>query len=437
MELRSFALSSVAATSCAVILVAGGCSGRASETGGDDAWVGTITSEGDVTTVVTESGSVWGGSAELVEEASIGVDAGDEAYMFARIGALAADDRHIYVLERSPPVVRVYDLDGVHLRNIGREGQGPGEFSFPSSLVIMPDGRLMVRDDDNARISFFSADGELLDSWPLSGGFGTSRASFVMPDGTLYSPQPIGRDADNRAIWGMVPYGPNGEPGEPIPNPESTEFEGLRFGRTTVTSSDGRVRSSGGGLVPFSPRAIADFSPVGATISGTSDRYRFEVRYFDGRTLVVERRLEPVGVVDEEAAWTRRYITALRRNGDPTWSWNGPDIPDRKGYFEFAVGDADGRVWLSRNGPGIRAEPCDENPVPGPSAEIVRCWTDSVIVDIFGADGRFLGDLTMPVGYGVYDLRRAFIRGEMVLMQTEDEAGTIVVKRYRLALPGT
>ena len=40
------------------------------------AWVGTTTTEGNVTTVVNESGSVWGGTATLVEEASIGVESG-------------------------------------------------------------------------------------------------------------------------------------------------------------------------------------------------------------------------------------------------------------------------------------------------------------------------------------------------------------------------
>ena len=43
----------------------------------DGSWVGTITTEGNVTTVINKSGSVWGGAATLVEEVSIDViDAG-------------------------------------------------------------------------------------------------------------------------------------------------------------------------------------------------------------------------------------------------------------------------------------------------------------------------------------------------------------------------
>lgn len=53
-----------------------GCaSGAPDASTADGTWVGTITTEGNVTTVVNESGSVWGGTARLVEELSIGVAA--------------------------------------------------------------------------------------------------------------------------------------------------------------------------------------------------------------------------------------------------------------------------------------------------------------------------------------------------------------------------
>ena len=62
-------------------------------------WVGTITTEGNVTTVANESGSAWGGTATLVEEASIGVDAGADEYMFGSVDALYLTENHVYVVE--------------------------------------------------------------------------------------------------------------------------------------------------------------------------------------------------------------------------------------------------------------------------------------------------------------------------------------------------
>ena len=66
MNLRSIVAVSV------VALAALACGPQESATDAGGSWVGTITTEGNVTTVVNESGSVWGGTARLVEEASIG-----------------------------------------------------------------------------------------------------------------------------------------------------------------------------------------------------------------------------------------------------------------------------------------------------------------------------------------------------------------------------
>lgn len=65
----------------------------------DGAWDGTVTTEDNVTTVVNQTGSVWGGTAQLIEEASIGVDAGDEPYLLGDVNGVVAHDGRIYVLD--------------------------------------------------------------------------------------------------------------------------------------------------------------------------------------------------------------------------------------------------------------------------------------------------------------------------------------------------
>ena len=90
---------------------------------GAGSWVGTITTEGNVTTVVNESGSVWGGAAKLVEDLSIGVDSGAEEYMFGIIGAVHATPERIYAVDVQVPVIRMYDHDGVYLGDLGRAGR--------------------------------------------------------------------------------------------------------------------------------------------------------------------------------------------------------------------------------------------------------------------------------------------------------------------------
>ena len=70
------------------------------------------------------------------------------------------------------------------------------------------------------------------------------------------------------------------------------------------------------------------------------------------------------------------------------------------------------------------------------------CWRDRTILDAFDPEGRYLGEIDIPEIF--YNKRFAvqmfnpqpFVREEMVLAAVEDEAGTIIVKRYRLVLPG-
>ena len=402
----------------------------------DGTWVGTVTSEGNVTTVINESGSVWGGTARLVEEASIGVDVGEEPYMLGSIVAITASNDRIYLLDEKPPKVRVYDLDGAHVLDIGREGQGPGELNRAYSIGIRADGKLLVHAGGNARINVFSPDGELLHDWPLQGGpFWSSTQMVMMTDGTVYTWLPAG-DRDERGIrgLGMVPLSMDGELGDPILLPEGEPT--LTLGRISGTSSSVGFSINRDLIVPFSPRTRSGLSPVGAIVSGSGDRYRFEARKFDGSVLVVERIAEPVPVDAEEASWYRRYITAQALDLDPSWSWSGPDIPVTKPYFSAFYADHDGRIWVRRPGPGRRLPDCDEDPYPAIPGRIARCWEDSELVDVFGPDGRYLGDIEFPDGALLRPDQAFFVRGDMVLLRLEDEAGTIMVKRYRLVLPG-
>lgn len=47
--------------------------------------------------------------------------------------------------------------------------------------------------------------------------------------------------------------------------------------------------------------------------------------------------------------------------------------------------------------------------------------------------GKFLGEVELPQGVS---FSRIFIDGDTFLTPAEDDAGTVVVKRYRIVLPG-
>jgi hypothetical protein len=99
--------------------------------------------------------TAWG-AATVVEELSIGVESGPDEYMFGSIRGIAVGaEGVIYVADGRPTIVRAYDSDGVFLRNIGRQGQGPGEFVSAPGLGVLPSGMLVTR-DPHTPISFHS-----------------------------------------------------------------------------------------------------------------------------------------------------------------------------------------------------------------------------------------------------------------------------------------
>ncbi len=107
---------------------------------------------------------VWTLSPEPVLD--IGVLDGAEEYQLFRVSAatrLTSGD--IAILNSGTSEVRIFDADGVHIRTIGREGEGPGEFRSTSALWQLEsdgDEALMVWDGQLQRLSTFSLDGDLL-----------------------------------------------------------------------------------------------------------------------------------------------------------------------------------------------------------------------------------------------------------------------------------
>ena len=68
----------------------------------------------------------------------------------------------IYIADSGNNRILVFDYDGKLQKIIGREGQGPAEFSRPSGLFIFEDGGLAVADYYNKRIHLFDKSGEFV-----------------------------------------------------------------------------------------------------------------------------------------------------------------------------------------------------------------------------------------------------------------------------------
>lgn len=106
------------------------------------------------------------------EELSIGVEEGDENYMFGgRVYFNADDEGFIYVTDWDRKRIQKFDHNGQYLLTIGRKGQGPGEFRNVWRPRFDKDNHLFVTDISNNRIHFFDRYGNFLRDKKIPQGF--------------------------------------------------------------------------------------------------------------------------------------------------------------------------------------------------------------------------------------------------------------------------
>jgi 6-bladed beta-propeller len=92
----------------------------------------------------------------LTEVARIGsMDGENDA--FGRIMSAAFDSKgRIYVADDNHRRVSVFTADGRFVQHLGREGEGPGEFSTPWRVVVDPRDSVFVWDPGLARVTVFT-----------------------------------------------------------------------------------------------------------------------------------------------------------------------------------------------------------------------------------------------------------------------------------------
>ena len=403
------------ASSCLAVIIAAvavcACSDTAAGPAGT--WQAERDTVGDTIVVRTVAGSVWGDTARLVERLSIGVAEGTELEMIGNVRALAvARDGSTYVTDAVGPVIRSYDPDGRFRRIVGRKGAGPGEYSHPDGgLRIMRDGRLVVRDPGNGRLSLYAADGEPDGTWPIGGSLRTTRQLYLDTTGALYTIAMVDAREFRVGLWRL---GPDGTPGDTTAAP-AWDFEAGQV--IAETKNNTRVAS-----VPFSPKGYWTFSPLGYYVAGLSTRYAVDLLRPGAPRLRIERTTAAVPVGDEEGAAAQRAITEDMRTVIAGWVWNGPAVPSKKPPFRDLLTSEEGNIWVVLSRPARRIE--------ATAGDTADEWIEEVAFDVYEPDGRYLGVVRAPDGFRIEPA--PVIRGDTTWAVVEDADGVQYVKRYEI-----
>lgn len=62
-------------------------------------------------------------------------------------------------------VVHRFDAAGRRIATWGEPGTGPGQFTTPHGIAVLPDGRVLVGDRENNRVQVFTPEGGFLAAW--------------------------------------------------------------------------------------------------------------------------------------------------------------------------------------------------------------------------------------------------------------------------------
>ncbi len=398
--------------------------------------------EGSTLTVRTTGGSVWAGEGTLIEEAAIGSETRGEHDLLGMVYGIDATADRILILDHAYHTVRVYDMAGDHIMNIGRRGPGPGELRSPTAIGIDPvREHLIVRESAGGALHRFTLAGEYLRTLPprLRGAesgadvllLRVTRGGATIVPSFSYRPAP---DTELGYVFTHVLYtiDSTGVVADSLPLPAYDHEQFTLTASVTLRSrvNEGSVRPE---PVPFGPQEVWSIGWDGALITGYAADYRFEIRHSDGRRTIIEREAESVPVLPEEKQSATRRVFGIMHGFRPGWVWNGPEIPATKPWYTDIIPDRSGRLWVLRPGEGRPVENWTE-PDDWRGWERYPEWVEDYWFDVFDqATGRYLGRVGVPEGF--VSEPEPLIEGDTFICLTEDEAGRPIVRRFRLKLP--
>ena len=350
----------------------------------------------------------------------------DDTSLFAEVGEIDVDAANrIWLFDYQSNRLFLFDSTGTLVRRIGRQGQGPGEFASGSGLVTLPDTGAAIWDARNARISFFSANGDFRTSWPVPSGFYTSNGLYIDSAGVLYLRRPVTapREGEILGRMGLVRLGDGGvfrDSLVPVDLPVERDI-------FIAVSSDGGSRSSTN--FRYAPNYHWDWHPHGFFVAGHGGRYEIVLDRPNAKPVVIRRTAPPVLLLPDERTGEKEYIIWNMRQTQPAWNWTGGDLPETKAALAGITVTRDGNIW-ARVATTSELIPEAELPPPREKGEPVRRYRSPTVYEVYAPTGRFLGRVPMPPRTTMFQADGEFFWG---VMRDEDDLPSIV--RFRLSRP--
>jgi hypothetical protein len=320
---------------------------------------------------------------------------GDEfAEPFARVSGLRelAPGR-VLVSDGIEEKVLLLDLAGGTARQVGRAGPGPEEYKGPDALLPLPEGRTLLVDLGNSRLTTLGADG----------GIGESR-SFVDEGNDGFAIRlPAGTDQRGRLYYQPLVGGPGGQPD----SARVVRFDRANGRADTVAKAALPAvnrRTSGGQANrservmprPFAAQDAWAVAQDGRIAIARANPYRLDWVGADGRiTAGAPMSWRPVPIRDgDKQEWIESMANGLtvraeNRNGQQSISFSRGGMRDAADPAQFTWPEAKPAFPAG----AVRVTPEGE------------AWVERHVAagaprqfDVFDARGRRVRSVTLPAG---------------------------------------
>lgn len=385
---------------------------------------------------------------ELVEDLSIGLTDGAPEYTFGYVADVALGyGGDIFVADSQLGAVRQYDSNGRFIRNLGRQGNGPGEFvGGPAFLTTDREGRVLAADKATSgaraasRIHVYSRDGIFLKTWSFdhfieapitvdSAGTLYVRMAGAVPTHGQGPVNSVFIDTRAANSWdaGGIAYSYWTYLGLPPTSPGTVRIreDGARIDTIAAPVADDflfyvslpeiheLVRVYG--APRYTPFEWWAWSPLGDLLSGASTEYDIKVHGPSERAdapgirltgEVVQIALEP-----EEQDVIREGLERVESSARPVFGHH--ELPTAKPAYHSAFVTRQGDVWVGLHVPSVQ--------------ESGRWYEPRAVFDVWKPTGEYVGRVEGPKG-----IRRIVVDGNGLVTWKSDELGIQRVVRYHV-----
>lgn len=329
---------------------------------------------------------------------------------------LMDENGSFYVEDHRPTRIVCFDSDGNYSHNIGRVGQGPGEYQRATITDVSGDV-VSVWDSQLGRLSLFQTDGTFMESHYILRQSMTRSGEFRLevphrgPDNKLVL---IGRRrtsasvAEATTLWNSAAV-----------MILSSEADTLALLSTERVRQGTMLRNTGLNYIYFNASPSAVYHSDHGVLMTTGHEPRIDIFGLDGqlhRIIKVDIPLNPVMASEKRKVLTHlrqrvREAEDARRLASAKAALDHLEFCDPKAYWNDILIDEYGYIWARR---------------PGDRFWITQGELVNPIYRLFSPEGEYLGDTQLPADLGT------ITRGHHIAIQIEEETGEFDIVIYRM-----